>query len=213
MMSMSYNDLRDLMDKTFVTVPEGKSGEWKVSRMVVSEKDAELANIRAAISMGGVGARRTIKPGTYTSLTRGRTMVMSDVPAEKRDHYKIISQAKGRVIICGLGLGWLIEVLSQKPEVEHITVIEVSSDVIALVGGYYKEKLGDKLTIIEADAYEWKPPKGERWDVAWFDIWDYLCEDNWEGMKKLKRKFARRADWKGSWCEDEIRYRVQQSRR
>lgn len=212
-MSMSYREIRDLMDRTFVNVPEGESGPWKVSRMTVSEKDADWANLRAAISMGGRGAHRTIKPGIYTSLTRGGTMVMSDVPAEKNDHYKVISEATGRVIICGLGLGWVIEVISQKPEVEHITVIEISQDVINLVGAHYKAKLGDRLTIINADAYEWKPPKGERWNVAWFDVWDHICEDNWEGMKKLRRKFARRADWKGAWCEDDIRYQVERSRR
>jgi len=69
----------------------------------------------------------------------------------------------------------------------------------------YKRKLGDRLTIIEADIFEWKPTRGKKWDCAWFDIWGNICGDNVEEMNQLKRKFAHRAKWKGYWCEYESR--------
>jgi hypothetical protein len=191
--------------ETMVDVPEGTSGDWVVKRFEVSEKDANWANMRASISMGGVGAHRTITPGTYTSMTRHGTMVMSDTPAEKRDHLEFLREAHGRVLIAGLGLGWVLEVLQWKEEVTHITVVEISPDVIKLVGEHYKRKLGDRLTISEGGIFEWKTARGEKWDCAWFDIWDNICGDNAEEMSKLKRKFARRAKWKGCWCEYESR--------
>jgi hypothetical protein len=194
-----------LMEK--VDVPEGESGDWKIERFVISEEEAVFGRIRAAVNgRGGIVA------GTYTRLTRGRTIVMSDTPDEMRDHYAPVVNAKGRVLIVGLGIGMVLDACLSKEGVEHVTVVEMSPDVIKLSGPHYQEKYGDRLTIIEANIFEWKPPKGEKWDVAWFDIWDDLCEDNLPEMTKLKRKFGRRAAWKGCWSEREVRRRRDRER-
>jgi spermidine synthase len=91
-----------------------------------------------------------------------------------------------------------------KPEVEHCTVIELSPDVIKLVEPHYKKIWGDRFEVINADAYEYQPPKGIKYDVVWDDIWDSICADNYEGIKKLKKKYARKTKWHGAWVE----YRV-----
>ena len=96
-----------------------------------------------------------------------------------------------------------------KPEVEHVTVVELSKDVIALVAGHYKARYGDRLTVVHADALDWKPPKGARYDAVWHDIWPDICGDNWETMKRLHRKYGRRCDWQNSWC----RYQVKEAAR
>jgi predicted methyltransferase len=82
---------------------------------------------------------------------------------------------------------------------DHVTVIEKSSDVITLTGKYWQEKYGDRLTIIEGDAYTWKPESGKSWDIVWHDVWDNLCTDNLQAMAKLHRRFGRRCKWQGSW--------------
>ena len=126
---------------------------------------------------------------------------MSDTPSEIRDHMEPILVAKGNVLIAGLGIGMVLQACLEKPEVKHVTVIELSPEVIELVGGHYKAKYGDRLTIIQADIMEWKPPKGERWDVFWADIWDNKCGDNTDEMTKLNRRYGRRTDWKACWGE------------
>ena len=126
-------------------------------------------------------------------------MVMSDTPDEIRDHLGAIYMAKGRCLVVGLGIGMVAQAMLRKPEVEHVTIVEKSSDVIQLVGPWLTAKFPGRVTIVEADIFEWKPPKGERWTVAWFDIWDEICADNLPEMTTLHRRFARRVDWKGSW--------------
>jgi hypothetical protein len=100
-----------------------------------------------------------------------------------------------------------------KPEVEHVTVVDLSEDVIKLVSDHYKEKFGDRLTIIHDDIMLWKPPRGVRYDLAWFDIWDNICADNCDDMGTLNRRYARRTEWKGSWKEDDCKYYRQRDRR
>jgi len=96
-----------LAKNTKVDVPEGTSGNWVVERFDVSEADASWDNLRASISMGGLAAGRGVTPGNYTCLRRNNRLVMSDTPAEKRDHFEFIREAHGRVLIARLGLGWV----------------------------------------------------------------------------------------------------------
>ena len=129
---------------------------------------------------------------------------MSNTPDEIRDHRVFIHQAKGDILINGLGLGVILEILLPKPEVTSITVIEKDPEVISLVAPYFKDE--KKLTIINADALEYTSPKGKRYNAVWHDIWDDITLSNLKDMKKLHRKYGRKCDWQGSWarwmCEE-----------
>jgi len=181
-----------------VDIPEGVSGNWRVERFTVSEKDVALHNIRCMFKAGF--GNRTMRAGTYTRIVRGTLCVMSDTDAEKRDHWQPVHHAKGNVLINGLGIGMVLNACLIKPEVAHCTVIERSPDVIALVAPHWRQRFGDRLTIIEADAFEYAPPKGIRFGAVWHDVWNDINPDNLDGMKRLHRRYGRRTDWQGSWC-------------
>lgn len=195
-----------------VDVPEGESGNWKIERFTVSEEDAAFTRF-AQMKYG----RGYVEPGTYTRLSCRGWVVMSDTRDEKLDHYAPVREAErrgGRVLIAGLGVGMVLNAILLLENVEHVTVIEQSQDVIDLVADHYYEKFGrDRLTIIKDSIFDWKPPKGERWGVAWFDTWNDLCEDNLAQMTTLKRRFARRCDWKGCWGEELLRSRKRSRQR
>ena len=192
-----------------VSVPEGADGAWEVSRFEIDAKAAEHDRLMADIA--GFQGRRVmpVPEGSYTKLTRNNYLVMTDTPSEMWDHMDPVRRATGSVLLAGLGLGMVLQAILDKDEVEHVTVIEKSPEVIRLVGPHYQ---CDRLAIIEADIFEWKPKRGQKFDAAWFDIWDDKCGDNLEGMSKLKRKFARRAKWKGCWSEGHVRSMQRRSR-
>lgn len=177
-----------------VTVPEGVSGDWRVERFTVSEEDAQMDRIRNMFK-----GRRSVDAGTYTRLMRGGYLVMSDTRDEKSDHSYFVRAATGHVLINGLGLGMVLNAVLQKPDVTHVTVVEASADVIALVGPHYA---GPRVTIVHSDAMTYQPPKGERFGAVWHDIWDDITADNLEDMKTLHRRYGRRTDWQGSWARE-----------
>lgn len=190
------------MDK--VSIPEGESGEWRVDKFTITDKD-----LLRCMSYGS----RAPRPGTYTRLLHaGEGLVMSDTDAEMRDHYKPVQKAKDHVLINGLGIGMVLLNCMKKPEVERATVIELSPDVIKLVGPHYKEMYGDKLEIIQADAMGWKSPKNARYGMVWHDIWTHISTDNYEQMKTLHRRYGRKSDWQGSWCRYQVEKQVKQDR-
>lgn len=178
---------------------KGQSGDWRVERFEVSAEDEKFGRLRAIAT----GRGRFVPKGRYTRLMRNDTLVATDAPDEIRDHRFAVYRAQGQVLINGLGLGVTLQAILERPEVDRVTVIEISPDVIALVGPHYKERFGDRLEIVEADAFAWKPPRGVRYSVVWHDIWDNICSDNLPQMHKLHRKYGRRADWQGSWCRRE----------
>lgn len=183
-----------------VSVPEGKSGVWKVERFHVSENGANLHNYQCLFN-GQSG--RQIAPGTYTRLMRdGKVTVMSDTPAEIVDHMEVIYRAEGDVLLHGLGIGVVLNAVLKKPEVNSVIVVENSRDVIDLVGPHYLKKFSDKVRIVEGDALTWKPAPNSWWNVVWHDIWDSICSDNLSEMKTLHRRFGRRSGWQGSWSRE-----------
>lgn len=185
-----------------VYVPEGVSGNWSVEKFSISDEEASWNNAIATFS----SSRRDVEPGNYTRLMGPNQFdnpIMSDTPTEAWDHYKFVCQAKGHVLINGLGLGFVLRAILNKPEVEHVTVIEISPNVIDLVAPYYSPNYEDsRVTIIQADALEWRPPKNVRFGAVWHDIWPSICSDNLPDMHKLHRRYGRKADWQGSWSRD-----------
>ncbi len=186
--------------KVDIDVPVGVSGDWAVEEFEVSESAAKLANLRE--TMHGMGYR-SVDPGKYKKLTRRGHLIMSNTRAEIDDFRWYLSDCKGKILINGLGLGVVLKMIADKEEVEHVTVIEKSEDVLKLVGPTFKDN--KKIEIIHADAFEWKPPKGVKYNFVWHDIWDDICTDNIEGFTKLKRKYGKRCIRQACWCEEECR--------
>ncbi|NOR27531.1 MAG: hypothetical protein GQ540_03265 [Lutibacter sp.] len=180
-----------------INVPNGKSGDWIVESFEISEEDAKFNNMRAMFSPG----QRIVKPGIFKRLMRNSTVVMSNTPAEISDHLSFIYKAKKvkKILINGLGLGVALSEILKSDIVKSVTIIEKSKNVINLVSDTYKD---NRINIINCDAFEFKPPKGKKYNVVWHDIWDYICKDNLKEMTKLHRKYGKRTDWQGSWCKE-----------
>lgn len=208
-MSLEYTDMATVL-------PEGKLGEAEIKHLVIGEEEASFTRLRAVVT-GGRDA--PIREGTYAQLFVNGAMVMSDTQMERMTNYGVLRNARGRVLIAGLGLGMIILPMAAKPEVETITVIERSEDVIQLVTPHLRKALGEnssKLGVLQGDIFTWKPQKGSKWDTIYFDIWTDLSTDNLEEMASLHRKFGRRKNlsgWMESWQRDMLKSRRNRDRR
>lgn len=200
-----------------VTVPEGTSGDVTVRRFQVSAAQAKMEFLQQARYRRGC----RMQPGTFTGLYRHGMLLMSDTHDERRDHYPAVLAAiqhrAQRVLINGLGLGMVVAGLLTLDHVTHLDVVEIDSDVIALVEGHCQKMAADAgktLTVHHGDAYTIAWPTGTRWDVAWHDIWHELNTDNLPKMATIHRRYGRRVTWQGSWCQELLRHqRVQEERR
>ncbi len=185
-----------------MNIPNGQMGPRKIDRIRVSARDSFIMRLRAISGH----FRSYIPAGTHVSrLLRGDTLVMSDAPEEIMDHSDAVRRASGNVLVTGLGLGVVLQDLMRNPAVSHVTVLEISKDLIDLVGSFYKDKFGDKLTIVRGDAYTFRFRSGITFDFAWHDIWDTISEDNLPQMARLRRRYSKICKEQEFWCQAECR--------
>ena len=178
------------MELQKVNLPDMQKGNWKIEKFTVDRTDFHSMLRGRDIPVGE----------SFTRVTRNNYLVMSDTPAEMRDHRLAVLKAKGSCLINGLGIGMVLKNILVYPAVTDVTVVEISQDLIDLVSPHYNDS---RVTFVCADALTFMPPKGKKYQMVWHDIWDDICTDNLKDMEKLHRKYGKRAEWQGSWCKSE----------
>lgn len=200
-------------------IPEGEKGAFKISHFEIGKPTLRMA----------LGKEPHITPGKYVQLVQMdgnffNRIWMSDTDNEQSTNRGVVLNAKGDVLIAGLGIGMILLPIMRKPEVKSVTVIEKYQEVFDLVVPHLKgaiskamaERPGDPSFSVEvADIYTWEPPKGKKWDCIYFDIWGDQSTDCLKEMTKLKRRFARRkreGGWMGCWREGHLRLSLARER-
>ena len=186
--------------KYMVDIPEGESGEWRVKKYSVTPEEECYQSLRCLFNPQRPA--RVVPAGDYTMLSHNGVCVMSDTPDEIQDHIIPIMRAKGHCLVAGLGLGLVVSAMLDNPKVDKVTVLELSEDVIDLVGVHMDTIYGERLEIIHTDAMTWKPPKDAYYEVAWFDIWNHIDEENLSDMATIQRRYARKSEWKDCWQQN-----------
>lgn len=184
------------------SIPAGWSGLWFILKTEFSESTHSLRH----------GKPVTVPGGKYTFLYRVTDAtvycdppgecVMEDTLFELRTHLGFVLQARGRVLVTGLGLGCVIRGLLASPAVEHVTCVENSTDVLKLVAPHMPQ---ERLTIVEADALEWTARNKETFDCAWHDLWTDRAAgephlDHWHAA--LLMNCRRTVGHQGAWAFD-----------
>lgn len=99
---------------------------------------------------------------------------MSVTPNEVYTMAGAISNANGKVLTLGCGMGYFAYMASLKDEVESVTIVEIEQDVIDLFEKHILPQFQhkDKITIIKADAVEYMKTLADgEFDYCFADIW------------------------------------------
>lgn len=100
---------------------------------------------------------------------------MTLTPVDLDTCEEAIDLAHGRVVTFGLGLGYYAYMASEKAEVESVTVVELSPDVIRLFETYILPQMpnGHKIKIVNMDAFQYarEVMPDECFDLAFVDTW------------------------------------------
>ena len=132
------------------------------------------------------------EPFRFPAVLEGGNEWMTLTPVDLDTCDEAISEAHGKVVTFGLGLGYYAYMVSQKPEVDEVTVVELSSDVIRLFKKHILPQIPnkDKIKIINADAFDYAENimPGENFDYAFVDTWRDASDGSpmYEKMKRLQ---------------------------
>ena len=125
----------------------------------------------------------------FPAVLEGGNEWMTLTPVDLDTVDDAITEAHGKVITFGLGLGYYTYMVAEKEEVESITVVERNPEVISIFKEFILPKFPhkEKVRVIEADAYaymEKEMPK-ENYDLAFVDIWRD-ASDGSKAYRKMK---------------------------
>jgi spermidine synthase len=135
-------------------------------------------------------------------------VMMTNNEFEMITNQKFIDNAKGDVIIFGLGIGLIIYPLLQDDNIKSITIVEVDKDLIdETFPILLKADTKSKLKVVNSDAFQYQDDK--KYDTIYFDIWAIINEQAFSEMKVLSNKFSsnlNKGGWIESWCSEEENY-------
>lgn len=173
------------------------------------EVDNKTAFIELLSSASDGRPTRAVLPGTYVRMKVGKEVMMSDTTHEAKTCRKIMEDAKGDVLIAGLGIGMILIPLLKNPEVKSITVIELNQNVIDLVvpqlRSHFPFLTQKKLKVVKADIRKWHSKK--KYDRIWLDIWPNITPSNLKDIIPMEKRFSKnlkRGGWVASWMKDEL---------
>ena len=140
-------------------------------------------------------------------LENGREW-MTLQPNEMVTTYPAIRAAHGRVLTFGMGLGYFAYHAAQKENVESVTVVDISPDVIDLFKTHILPQFPnkEKINIVCEDAFSFADTKmAGRFDFVFADIW-HDAGDGKELYLRMKEYAPKHPDIEFSfWLEDTIK--------
>ncbi len=174
-----------------IRLPETARGKWKMGYKTIEAYELFTSDDLKTLPDG----REIPQTGFFTENFRapiveenGREW-MTVTPSEINTMARDIRAAHGKVAVFGLGLGYYAFMVSRKPEVTQVVVIERDASVISLFKEFILPQFPNKnkVTVMEADAYAYAESMGkERFDCAYVDIWHDVL-DGVEMYLKMKR--------------------------
>ncbi len=192
---MSTGKYRDNPYYKNIRIDGIKDGAWELKREVYP---AYRAFIRDDMILAD-GFREVPPLGFFNedfefpAVLENENEWMTLTPVDLDTSDAAIAAAHGRVVTFGLGLGYYAYMVSEKPEVESITVIEKSENVIKLFTEHILPQFPhrDKVRVICADAFEYAEGvmPNEKFDLAFVDTWRDASdgEPMYKRMKKLEK--------------------------
>lgn len=189
---------------------DAQKGIASISQIEFKTENDPLYNFRM---LRDAGRMFVVRDGKYVRLHVNGELMMSDTGMERISNREFIEKANGRVLIAGLGIGLILKNILDKKSVGEIVIIEKYKDVIDLVAPKFKS---NKITIIHADIFDWKPPKGEKFDTIYFDIWPEITSGNLKEIKFLHNRFKNfkaPGAWMNSWMKEYLQKEKRKYRR
>ena len=165
----------------------GKIGSWRIDSGGQLVNDWGYFSGQCLLEMLPSLARR-ITSGN-SSDEGGWETWMSLTPHEIESQELGFKYASGKMVIMGLGMGWIAANAALNPLVTNVTVIERDPDVIGLLfeSGAFESipsSAKQKISIVEADALEWHPDPDQAIDFLYADIWLNLAQQGTFGQIK-----------------------------
>lgn len=188
-----------------------KKGKWELKTMRLKPCEAFVRNDFTVTEHGELIPQLGffMREFEYPAILENGREWMTLLPNETVTTLPAIGRARGNVLTYGVGLGYFTYMCHLKPEVDSVTVVELSDDAAELFKTEILPQFShpEKVSVIVADAVEFaeKTAPAAGYDFIFADIWHdvgdgrelYLKFKSFEHLYPDTTEFA-------YWLEDSI---------
>lgn len=131
------------------------------------------------------------KPYKAMTLRQNGEFWMTDNPAEANTTDPCVKKAHGKVLTFGLGIGYFIYMCLLKPEVESVTVVELSETVIKIFDRFILPQFpkDKEVKIIHGNAFDYFNKEFlDQFDYTFVDVWKNH-EDGYAMIEKMLEQY------------------------
>jgi len=157
----------DYNHKLYEIVREGRSGDWELEKIVLpAGRILRTYNRKGFISFDVIQ-----EEWKSVGLISGDGYAMTDSPFEQETYKAAVERAKGRVLMCGLGLGLFMSLATEKiqsGQISGLDIVEINRHVIDLTLPVVEEFWA---RCIQGDAWTYLETTEEKYDFIFVDIW------------------------------------------
>lgn len=193
-----------------IKIPENVRGKWALKQEFLAPYEPFVCRDFKVLPDGRMLPQIAFFKEKYpfpAVLENGREW-MTLQPNEMVTTWPAIGEARGRVLTFGMGLGYFAYHAAEKPEVESVTVVDLSADVLELFRTHILPQFPnkEKIKLVQKDAYAFaEEDMAGNFDFVFADIW-HDVGDGREPYLKMKQYEQRFPDIRFSfWLEDTIK--------
>lgn len=143
------------------------------------------------------------EPYQATFLWQDNEVWMLDAPSEMNTIEPYAKKAKGKVLTFGLGIGFYVYMALLNDDVESVTIVERSPEVIQLFNTVLRPQFpqSKEIKIIQGDAFDYfNEDTLNQYDSVFVDIWQ-SNEDGLEMIERLLEQYNPPFDQVDFWIE------------
>lgn len=193
-----------------IKIPETTRGKWRLKHEYLAPFEPFVANDLQVLPDGRMLPRIAFFCERYdfpAVLENGREW-MTLLPNETVTTAPAIKEASGRVLTFGMGLGYFAFHAARKKEVESVTVVDLSPDVLALFRELILPQIPEKekIRLVCRDAFDFAEQEmAGNFDFVFADIW-HDAADGCDLYLRMKAYEPRHPEIRFSyWLEDTLR--------
>ena len=160
-----------------IVIPSDRNGKWELKTMELKAGEAFVCRDFLVTDDGRMIPQIGFftKPFRYPAVLENGREWMTLMPNETVTTLPAVKKAKGKVLTYGMGLGYYAYMASNRPEVDSVTVVDISGEVIELFNKHILPQFPnrDKIRVIKCDAFEYaeKEMPREKYNSVFADIW------------------------------------------
>ena len=191
-----------------ISIPEASNGKWTLKNQEYKPyelfvcQDLEIDGYKELPQLG------YFREGfSFPTVFENGIEWMAIKPNEIETMKEPIDKARGSVLVLGLGLGYYTYMISEKENVDSITVVERDKSVIELFENHilpqFKNK--NKITLVNMDAFDYieRNGKNKEFDFQFADLWHDISDGTELYLKLRKKELSSKTEYH-YWIERSI---------